>query len=1635
MSGRAKFAKLFAVAALVFLAFSVFVSNDAYAGMNVGGGGGAGGETVGGGNGCGDGACPGTMWVYYTINDRSQSAYIGSAHSSANSITISDCGPYGGFWILQYMVGNGAQGQDYYRAMTGARTVASLIRYKGTDGTTSSTQTPKKGVYNAINSNVTPYVYNWPACWNGQNSTCGVAGGEWRVTRDYVKDRFKENNGGSVACTIGGTYYSDCFGSNSPLTYFCYGDDPEETFTLSYDKNTTDSVSSMPSSTSCTTTTGSCSVTVGGVPSRSNWAFTGWNTKSDGSGTGKSAGSSMSLSSNKTLYAQWTQYSHTLKYDLCSGSGTFNQQSTTDGNTSKTFTIHSGSPTRTGHKFLGWSTTSCSGSAEKQPGNTISVGANATTTLYAVWQAYTVATFSAPEITITSTELNNTSGNNWRGLGNKDKYTLTATYHVKRENDTPSSATSYYGTRSANSNDGIYPSNGTESNALTKGNQQNIPTSYTTVSIANGSATTACFYFKYDDKVYYDGTTRVGSASTATTYKCVSIYNPAKYTAQFSGSVSLANGSGLSGSGSTRTGSGYKSTFTLTPNYTIERTDGLSYPTYATSGYAINATSTTYDASSYPGDSAAKTNTSDLCASGTNCNKSTSWNGTAATIDIDIGGGTQYRCFYLRHDNSVLYYVDTREGLYRATRSTATFNGKSYACVSITNPAQSTTISFTGAPISGTMTANDRLWRSDSNRIGTINNHDRTTSGNDDVIGKWVDNNTAMNATYTADFTHRITRNDSSSTILGKTMKAKVSWKVQYAYPSVVPYVNSNGQWVVAGVTWADYAASHENAGNAVSGTSSLGASETVDIVTQPKLKANQGQILYYCQRVAYTASITYKTITVSDRNDYGVDDGAPASMTTYSSPLCVTLKNPKWSETDAGHLSHIIDLTATPTNTEIDTAQFDRSSDGTYNETLTVSPTIYVHHSVTRTDSGDDESDAIFTTPKKFWQSSIYSNSCDGKYWGSTSSVNAKVINGRCKVITNLSGYVKVPYYDANHHLAVVTGGNPLDGALAISLGATAKGAGNGETWNSTKNSGASWITFDASGTAKYVYDRTKTLAEQRNVYSLMAGQTLSFEIDSSIRPARWVYDYVKINLNEYYTSRGSTTITTAGSTTFDRIEKTPSTSSAQNPAVSSNPAHRESSPVTFRVNRPYNFKITSAVPGDVSGVSANVAYSDDSLRVSYSIDVNRENDHHLYITDPNHTGSSTRYVSVVTYVLPASTSAGTLNNNPSGIHSGVESNICSHFTGIAKNGTCNVLTGSEHPTHLSKDSNSTIYDPSSSPQNAVTSTFFRHVYDASHYKLSYQTGSIAVQNPDGSPIGVGEKFCVAIAIANYSSASSDYFISNSTCRNISKRPSAQVWGGSAITNGGIDTSESTYAGKRFGSWADYALIAKQEIKRMNSGATSIGGVATNRSVCDRSPLTIANKNCGSTSNALGFANIDARTDFSQKLLSYFNDNTGSLDSLPNVITSGRYILRTDDNLTINRNIEVSGSYNSDNVPQVIIIAKNINITSNVTRLDAWLIASDKDGKAGTIDTCSDVADDSLSARVCTNTLTVNGELYAGKIKLKRTAYGDPATGSLSNSAELVDFSPTTILWGNHQALSEANPRTVYLRKLPTRY
>ena len=76
------------------------------------------------------------------------------------------------------------------------------------------------------------------------------------------------------------------------------------TYTVTYNTNTTDTVGSMPGSQ--TKTYGVDLTLSNNTPTRSGYTFSGWNTAANGSGTPYSKGGTYSSNANVTLYAKWT---------------------------------------------------------------------------------------------------------------------------------------------------------------------------------------------------------------------------------------------------------------------------------------------------------------------------------------------------------------------------------------------------------------------------------------------------------------------------------------------------------------------------------------------------------------------------------------------------------------------------------------------------------------------------------------------------------------------------------------------------------------------------------------------------------------------------------------------------------------------------------------------------------------------------------------------------------------------------------------------------------------------------------------------------------------------------------------------------------------------------------------------------------------------------------------------------------------------------------------------------------------------------------------------------------------------------------------------------------------------------------
>jgi len=180
-----------------------------------------------------------------------------------------------------------------------------------------------------------------------------------------------------------------------------FGDEPTvlTTYTVSYNAN---GGSGAPSSQ--TKTQGVTLTLLSTKPTRSGYTFQGWSTSSTASYASYYAGGSYTDDASATLYAVWKQNTvtpttYTISYNANGGSGAPSSQTKTHG---VALTLSSVKPTRSGYTFLGWSTSSTATSAMYSAGG--SYTANASATLYAVWQKITY-NFTISNLTATPNEV------------------------------------------------------------------------------------------------------------------------------------------------------------------------------------------------------------------------------------------------------------------------------------------------------------------------------------------------------------------------------------------------------------------------------------------------------------------------------------------------------------------------------------------------------------------------------------------------------------------------------------------------------------------------------------------------------------------------------------------------------------------------------------------------------------------------------------------------------------------------------------------------------------------------------------------------------------------------------------------------------------------------------------------------------------------------------------------------------------------------------------------------------------------------------------------------------------------------------------------------------------------------------
>jgi len=288
-----------------------------------------------------------------------------------------------------------------------------------------------------------------------------------------------------------------------------------------------------------------------------------------------------------------------------------------------------------------------------------------------------------------------------------------------------------------------------------------------------------------------------------------------------------------------------------------------------------------------------------------------------------------------------------------------------------------------------------------------------------------------------------------------------------------------------------------------------------------------------------------------------------------------------------------------------------------------------------------------------------------------------------------------------------------------------------------------------------------------------------------------------------------------------------------------------------------------------------------------------------------------------------------------------------------------------------------------------------------------------------------VGTQVCYAVSVQNYTDdpATTNWRHSASVCIKIGTRPKTQVWGGDLIDSELVNTSVTNKSingtTHTFGSWIEYGIFAVKTVTGAASGSAYAGSGLAGVNNCKESKLSFSNSiaagSCLSTT-AIG--------------------NYTNSPSIPNVSNSavGKWFVLNAPGATVNISGDIkylSGTmHNISDIPQVIIIAGNVNIAGSVTRVDSWLIAS------GGLNTCSDVAvGAALDSKTCKQALAVNGPVMADKLYLRRTAGSGTGANHSGDPAEIFNLRPDAYMWASLRATGGGKRiQTVHTTELPPR-
>jgi hypothetical protein len=327
------------------------------------------------------------------------------------------------------------------------------------------------------------------------------------------------------------------------------------------------------------------------------------------------------------------------------------------------------------------------------------------------------------------------------------------------------------------------------------------------------------------------------------------------------------------------------------------------------------------------------------------------------------------------------------------------------------------------------------------------------------------------------------------------------------------------------------------------------------------------------------------------------------------------------------------------------------------------------------------------------------------------------------------------------------------------------------------------------------------------------------------------------------------------------------------------------------------------------------------------------------------------------------------------------------------------------------------------------------------------------------GANTAVGTQICYTLSVKPYATGGVAGYWRHSApeCLTVNKAPKVQTWGGDLHTRGKIltQTSVASVGGtnKKFGSWVEYGGFSVGTNTNFATGSGPNNG-NTNTTTADVwNKLTFANVNL-SGSNSYGMftlpsslptvasqfvgASTGGTAQSNLGLLSSGTYNVGDFTIDTSDIGSGKsIIIVSSGRVTITGNITYRGTGGGDSftkaseLPQVVIIADDIDIKNDATQVDAWLLTKND----GAINTCSDVRlSDPLNAKICEKPLMVNGPVMTSHLYLRRTGGAD-TVATAGAPAEVFNLRPDTFMWAYGRASQAGKAQTVYSVELPPRF